>query len=451
MSRISFLQDMLTSLFDRRLEGGSELDDRSFQELCQALLSSRGELSGHRIALALLDQFDHSDLESRQHWFRLLLDDYDIDTTLAVSAARAYAERQSAQNWRQLSEATLSKRFELLQRINRVPGATGRLVGMRESLLELLPENEDLARVDSDFEQLFHRWFNQGFLVLRQIDWDTPASILEKIIRYEAVHAINDWSELRSRLQPDDRRCFAFFHPAMPDDPLIFVEVALTRSLPESIQSVLSTERDALAATEADTAVFYSISNCQTGLRGVSFGNFLIKQVAKELAGQLGNIKTFRTLSPVPSLAQWIRKRDQSLCSARLNELAEQALRRIDRPTGIPDAEDQTAEDSESMRVLVAHYLVNTRRQSGEPNDPVARFHLGNGASLSSVLANADNSPRGASQSGGVMVSYLYDLNVVESNHEAYAQERTVATSKEVENLLRSLPDTDVLMKTANG
>jgi len=445
MSRISFLQDMLTSLFDRSLSSNTRIDDRPITELTDALLSSRGELSGNRIAAALLDRFDSADSDGQLEWFRLLLAEYDIDAELAVAKARAYAEQQSVENWRSLSRATESVRQELLRRLNRVPGATGRLVTMRKTLLSTLSAEPELARVDSDFEQLFSSWFNRGFLLLRQIDWDTPASILEKIIEYEAVHAINDWSDLRRRLQPDDRRCFAFFHPAMPDDPLIFVEVALTHSLPSSIQSVLTAKREIMAATDADTAVFYSISNCQLGLRGVSFGNFLIKQVADELAAELADIKYFRTLSPVPFFVDWLRERDAESADPLINELAGQALSLAQAAAPLPEL---SADTTTAVRTLVGHYLVHVRRQDNQPLDPVARFHLGNGASLSSILSGADISATGRDRSASVMVSYLYDLDAVESNHEAYAQERTVTCSKEVENLLRSLPDIDNAKQT---
>lgn len=446
MSRISFLQDMLTSLFDRNTNSNQRLDDRDISELCDALLSSRGELSGNQIARAILDRFDVADAEGRHDWFRHLLTAHDIDAAAAVAAASAYAENQSAIHWKELAKATESSRLELLRRVNRVPNATGRLVAMREELLPLLKSEQELARVDNDFEQLFSSWFNRGFLVLRQIDWDTPASILEKLIEYEAVHAINDWSDLRRRLQPADRRCFAFFHPAMPDDPLIFVEVALTQSLPASVQSILAADRDILAEADTDTAVFYSISNCQPGLRGVSFGNFLIKQVAKELADELDNIKTFRTLSPVPSFMGWLRERKSNEQHDGLDDLVDLAM-----DIESEGLEGVVEEKLYALNSLMAHYLVHVRRDNSEPRDPVARFHLGNGASLSSIVGAADHSAKGLSQSAGIMVSYLYDLDAIEINHEAYAQERTVTHAKAVENLLKSLPDSGDRKQIANG
>jgi len=445
MSRFAYLQDMLSSLVERYTVNSEQVDNRNLQELCTSLLSGRGELSGNHMANSILnllesaaDDYQKSigestevdEPESVQAFFELLLTEYDIDAPGAVVAAKAYAENASLQNWKALRAATESRRQELLRRLNRAPGATGRLVALRAVLLTLLRNNAQLRRVDSDFEHLFNSWFNRGFLLLRQIDWNTPASVLERIIQYEAVHEINDWADLRSRLEPEDRRCFAFFHPAMPDDPLIFVEVALTRSAAESIQSVLQPGRSPLPADDADTAVFYSISNCQVGLKGVSFGNFLIKQVANELAREFPNLSTFRTLSPVPSFMSWVDALSQESDLAEARTVAKQLSE---------DGGELSDQQQVELCALAAHYLTTVRRADHQPQDPVARFHLGNGASLSQVFALADVSSKGLSQSASVMVSYLYDLEAIAANHESYATERTIATSREVENLLASL------------
>ncbi len=461
MSRLSFLTDILSSLFDREALNDAKTDARPVAELCNALLSGRGEMSGNRTAIAILEYFEQSDEQAQREFFQLLLNQFDIDPQAAVDAATAYSQDATPEHWRALLETTEPTRQELLRRINRFPGATSRLVAVRKRLLDFLRDTPDFSRIDADFEHLFTSWFNRGFLVLRQIDWDTPASILERIIRYEAVHAINDWTDLRGRLHPHDRRCFGFFHPAMPDDPLIFVEVALTRSLPDSIQSVLSPERDALSPLDADTAVFYSISNCQRGLRGVSFGNFLIKQVANELKAEFPNLTTFRTLSPVPSLMTWVSKQDDT--NTELSEA-------FDVMTAFARSEADAEDDASVNKVkgLTAEYLTNQRRDDRQPMDPVARFHLGNGASLSEILVQADTSDKGLSQSAGVMVSYLYDLDAVESNHEAYAGERQIVASKEVEAMValarpdpKAKPDSkvkldakarlDKVRKVANG
>ena len=252
---------------------------------------------------------------------------------------------------------------------------------------------------------LFASWFNRGFLVLRPINWSSPAEVLEKIIAYEAVHAIDSWDDLRRRLQPSDRRCFGFFHPAMPDEPLIFVEVALNKGVPNSVQTLLADGRDPIAAEEADTAVFYSISNCQAGLAGISFGNSLIKQVAADLARDLVGLETFVTLSPIPGLNKWLET------------------------TSIAALKDA------SLEVQAAHYLLSAKREDKLPVDPVARFHLGNGAAVHAVHAEADLSDNGMRQSGGAMVNYLYDLTQITTNHEKFVVEKIVAASAEVHAL----------------
>ena len=257
--------------------------------------------------------------------------------------------------------------------------------------------------MDLDFRHLFASWFNRGFLVLRPINWESPADILDKIIAYEAVHAIHSWDDLRSRLQPADRRCFGFFHPAMPNEPLIFVEVALSRGIPGSVQGVLADERETIAAEEADTAVFYSISNCQAGLAGISFGNSLIKQVVADLSRELPNLKTFVTLSPIPGLNRW-KKEITALDGGSENDQLQ----------------------------LAAHYLLKAKRPDGSPYDPVARFHLGNGALVHAVHANADLSDNGRAQSGGTMVNYLYDLSLISKNHERFASAQDVVASPAV-------------------
>jgi malonyl-CoA decarboxylase len=300
-------------------------------------------------------------------------------------------------------------RQELIRRLNRLPGATEDLVRMRADLLRLGRKDPELKALDLDFQHLFQSWFNRGFLVLRPISWESPAHILEKIIAYEAVHAIDSWDDLRRRLEPADRRCFAFFHPSMPDEPLIFVEVALTKGIPNSVQALLREDREALAEEEADTAVFYSISNCQAGLASISFGNSLIKQVVSDLSTELTTLKTFVTLSPIPGLTRWLEEADQDIA--------------------IDDS------DPEQVRALAAYYLLHAKRSNGLPYDPVARFHLGNGAMVHAVHAEADISHKGQSQSLGTMVNYLYDLKSVSQNHEAFASQAEVISSSDVKSL----------------
>ena len=301
---------------------------------------------------------------------------------------------------------------------------------MRADLLGLLRDEPGLARIDADFRHLLGSWFNRGFLVMQPIDWNTPAAVLEKIIAYEAVHEIDSWEELRRRVGPEDRRCFAFFHPSMPNEPLVFVEVALTREVPGSIQEVLASERERVAADSAKTAVFYSISNCQVGLKGVSFGAFLIKQVAEDLAHDLPKLETFVTLSPVPGFAGWLAAeagRDPDLPAA-------QALTALNRNDWDDDAKRQEAVKGQVLP-LSAQYFLDMKRTDGLPPDPVARFHLGNGAQLLDIHWMGDKSEKGIAQSHGLMVNYLYDLDKIEENHEAYVSDGKIAASRKVRNL----------------
>ena len=446
MNRISYFQDMLASLFNSRLGPARRNDKRALVELAEDLLSERGEASGVQTAQSLLDKFAGADSAGKLAFFVALADSFDIDTGELSRLTNAYANDRSAGNLTALIAKAEPRRQELLRRLNLAPGGTERLVRMREDLLRVLRDNPDLTRIDVDFEHLFSSWFNRGFLVLRHIDWSTPADILEKIIRYEAVHAINDWDDLRRRLQPPDRRCFAFFHPAMPSEPLIFVEVALMKGIPGSIQRLLAEERDPVDPTEADTAVFYSISNCQAGLKGVSFGNFLIKQVATDLARDLPNIQTFVTLSPIPGFTAWLKKTAAERPTSRVAEIAAM----LDAGGKAP-AEHLDSLPEVELRTLAGYYFMVERRADGRPLDPVARFHLGNGASLKNIHAKGDVSEKGLQQSAGMMVNYLYDLTRIEQNHEAYVRDNKVAATREV----RNLPDANDLLlargKTVNG
>ncbi|PWR02616.1 decarboxylase [Meridianimarinicoccus roseus] len=413
---MNMFADILSSVFERRQwiwerppKPGARLDD-----LARTLMGNRGEATGMALAHDLLQAYAASSPEARRAFFDFVMHDLDIDADAVRAALAAYENDPGKATYRAYAEAAEPRRQELIRRLNQVPGGTARLVGMRSDLLKILPEAPHLAPLDLDFRHLFASWFNRGFLVLRPINWETPAHLLEKIIAYEAVHAIGSWSALRARLKPADRRCFAFFHPAMPDEPLIFVEVALTRGIPGSVDRLLADDRDETRAADADTAVFYSISNCQTGLAGVSFGHLLIKQVVEDLSRALPGLKTFVTLSPVPGLAGWAKQTGQTLDPAA------------------PDA----------LRQLTARYLLEAKRGE-EPRDPVARFHLGNGAILHAVHADADLSEKGRAQSGGAMVNYLYDLRKLAENHDRYAKQATIAASADVRALAKAAKKTD--------
>lgn len=408
---MSLLADLLSTLIDRRLPvlGGGRADGRSIETLCRDLIGNLGEVTGYAIARQILDQYEAMDDIQKQAFFTFLNNEMDIDTDAVIAAATSYAAEGSVTNFGRLMRDAEAPRQELARRLNQAPGATGRIVAMRNDLLRFKKTDPTLAKLDADLRHLLSSWFNRGFLVLRPINWQSPAHVLEKIIAYEAVHAIDSWDDLRRRLQPSDRRCFGFFHPAMPDEPLIFVEVALTKGIPGSIQSVLSEKRAPLSEEQADTAVFYSISNCQAGLAGISFGNSLIKQVAGDLSTALPQIGTFVTLSPIPGLMKWMTELDLS-----------------DRKN-----------DPEMLRALATRYLLEAKREDGLPRDPVARFHLNNGASVHEVHTGADLSANGLAQSGGVMVNYLYDLARITENHEAFATSQKVAASAALRTLAR--------------
>lgn len=442
MNRINYLSELLSSVFARQEQKQKIDSGGSFFELSDALLSRSGEKSGNELARALLNRFAIASDQEKLEFFQLLASRFDINAEHALRAAQHYAENKNAEHLTILMDSVEPRRQELFRRLNRVPGATNELVQMRACLLKLSRQYPELLSIDVSLLHLFRSWFNQGFLVLREIDWHSPANILEKIIAYEAVHAINSWSELRSRLQPDDRRCFAFFHPAMLDEPLIFVEVALVQRFPETIDTVLAHQRKVLPDTDATMAVFYSISDCQKGLAGVSFGNFLIKQVARELSRQLPSLKAFCTLSPVPGFMQWVNRTMDSGSESQAPE-DEQARHRslhaecrLARQVADGEVATISTEQSAQMKSLVTHYLVNEKRSDHLPLDAVARFHLGNGASLDAILPEADNSAKGLSQSAGIMVSYRYDLDKVEDNHEAFANEQRVVVSSDVRELM---------------
>ncbi|HXF46697.1 MAG TPA: malonyl-CoA decarboxylase [Burkholderiaceae bacterium] len=404
--------------------------------LARALLSERGEASGVALATELLTAYEALDEAQRVGFLTTLAQQFGADRERLRRALDRYLAEPTPRNEVALHAAAEPRRQELVRRLNLAPGGTGRLLAMRADLLRALEHDAELAIVDADFRHLFSSWFNPGFLVLKRIDWNTPALILEKIIRYEAVHEISSWDDLRRRIDPEDRRCFAFFHPVLPGEPLIFVEAALTDGMPAAIAPLLAVERDAVAAHKATTAVFYSISNCQVGLRGVPLGNFLIKRVVEELKRDLPNLRQFVTLSPVPDFMAWLRRRHQQ------DEAA--ALRTEDLAALQSDGWHRDAALARRLRPLltaaIAEYFLRARDTGGRVLDPVARFHLNNGARLERINWLADLSPKGLAQSAGFMVNYLYDLRQIEENHERFVKAGEVVASRAVQRLLPPEP-----------
>jgi len=447
---VSFFSEIIETLTERgrallgRKDPGAAISHVDLAALGELLLSRRGEASGVALAQALLESYAQATMPERLGFLRALAERFGPDRTRLQRAIEAFREEESADTLSDLHVAAEPRRQELFRRLNLAPGGTAALLRMREDLLGHVPEHPELRAVDADFTHLFSSWFNRGFLVLKRIDWTTPANILEKIIRYEAVHAIHDWDELRNRLAPDDRRCYGFFHPQLVDEPLIFVEVALTRSVPDAVGPLLDLSRQPIGAEDATTAVFYSISNTQRGLGGVSFGAFLIKQVVENLQAELPNLKTFVTLSPVPGFAAWLARERAREESPVLDEAAREALTLLDEPGW--SAEPEVAERvRKAIMPAAAYYLLKARTASGRPVDPVARFHLGNGARLERLDFLGDVSAKGLRESHGLMVNYLYALEEIERNHEAFAEKSAIAASAEVKRILRNdLPARDL-------
>ncbi len=404
--------------------------------LAEILLSGRGEASDVAVAREFLKAYDGLTEHERLSFLALLEQRFGPDPARLERALRMIRERPTAGAAREMHDAVESRRLELFRRINLSPGGTKGLLKMRDDVLRNLPAHPELASVDEDFKHLFSSWFNRGFLVLRRLDWTTPANILEKIIRYEAVHEISSWDDLRRRLEPPDRQCFAFFHPAMDDEPLIFVAVALTSEVPDAIAPLLANHRNPIPAGQATSAVFYSISSCQSGLKGVPLGDFLIKQVVEELKRDHPSLRTFVTLSPVPGFMRWLAQEREKEASEHVAKEDRPLLSRLDSPDWHLDA-DAAGRLKARLLPAVAAYLLVVRDTSGKPVDPVARFHLGNGARLKKIRWLGDPTPKGLRQAAGFMVNYLYELDRLERNREAFARRGEIASSHSVRRLLR--------------
>ncbi len=429
MTARSFLNSILRSVAAPVDSARSaERKAREAIALCHALLSERGEVSGAALARDALAAYDALPANAFQPYISLLAKDFSPAPISIAAAAAAYAIDPSPHNLVALQRAVESPRQKLFRRLNVAPGATAALVDMRRRLLRELKANPDWVGVDADLEHLFGSWFNRGFLRLERIDWRTPALILEKLIEYEAVHEIAGWKDLHRRLA-SDRRCFAFFHPALPEEPLIFIEVALTERISTTVAPLLDPDSPEVDPARADCAMFYSITNCQDGLRGISFGNLLIKQVVHELGREFPRLKTFATLSPVPGFRAWLAG------IARDYAVSVPDLARLDERDWF-----ENAAVAERLRPplmgLCAHYLTAVKKDD-EPLDAVARFHLGNGARMEKLNWLADTSKPGMQRSAGIMVNYLYRLADVEKNHEAFVREHDVAASHELKKLAR--------------
>jgi malonyl-CoA decarboxylase len=408
------IKEWIQQVTDRALEildlksDGVPLDDLIAQ--CHAVLSRKGEATGLALAGSVVASWHALDESEHLAFFRSLIEEFGPDRARLNQAIADYQSSNDETFAMALHQAAEAKRQELFRRMNAAPNGLQTLILMREALRKLLRDHPELKPIDQDLVHLFTSWFNKGFLKLERINWQTPAAVLEKLIQYESVHEIQGWDDLRRRLD-EDRLCFAYFHPVIPDEPLIFVEVALVRGIADAIGPLLDTPP--APPVTADTAVFYSINNCQPGLAGVSFGNLLIKQVVSVLQAEHPKLKRFVTLSPIPGLRKWLDTEGQEYLSLF-----------------------ETSTDLSELKPIVAQYL--TSAQGAKLKDPVARFHLGNGATLERINANADLSSRGQKQSFGFMVNYLYELDDIVSNHEQLMETGHIATSKDVQQLLKN-------------
>ena len=393
-----------------------------------------GEATGLAHAQEILDRYKMLEASEKQSFFEEVLNRFGTEDDNLQKAIANWQKSQDESSARRLHFASEPRSQNLFRRLNQVPEATLTLVEMRSDLLSMLRDMPDLKELDQDFAHLFASWFNRGFLELQQIDWTTSAEVLEKIIAYEAVHEINGWDDLRQRVAAPDRRLYGYFHPALGMEPLIFVEVALTDRVPSTIKSILDKDRPELSPEKATTAVFYSISNCQKGLKGISFGNFLIKQVVETLRQEFPNLETFITLSPVPGFRKWAMKQlddpDTFLTSHDLDLINTLAAAESD------EAVLDIAKGNQNLARLAVKYLVKARAQNGGVVDLVARFHLGNGARLENIHLLGDITSNGISNSWGCMVNYQYHVSEIERNHEAYVNNDEIIVSQNISHLL---------------
>ncbi len=404
--------------------------------LCETLLARKEENAGIKLVGQILDTYQSFSEDDRCRFLNALAERFGPDPARLDRAILAYQASPDDLAFRELQAAVEPRRQRLIRLLNFVPNGTFKIVQMRADAIRLKSKLPKFSQLDSDFAHIFRSWFNRGFLVLKQVDWSSPAQVLAKIIQYEAVHDIKDWSDLQSRIDPEDRRCFAFFHPQMPEEPLIFIEVALTLEIPATIESVLTGKRQVIRANEARTAVFYSISNCNIGLRGIPFGNFLIKQVVEVLRRELPNLDTFVTLSPLPGFAGWLARERKASAEGIISPEEARSLQTLDF-----EGWSKTPETSEAVRPLLvsaaARFLLQAKDENGLPADPVQRFHMSNGARLNRINWLGDVSGRGLKQAHGFMVNYLYDLKAIEANQEAIAVNGTIDVNPAVRDQLK--------------
>ncbi|MDA9663330.1 malonyl-CoA decarboxylase [Candidatus Pelagibacter sp.] len=427
---ISSIADAGKKLFTKKDFKKNDLD--SIINLCDDLISNKGAAFGITVARDITELYQTLSQENKLLFFKKINEKYKPSFTGVNKAITIYKDSQNEKTLFNLFRASEGKRRELFRRMNMAPNGTSSIVFLREDLLKVLNDNKDLKSLDNDLRHLFREWFNPGFLKLEKITWDTKAAVLEKIIQYERVHQMKDMNELKRRLG-EDRRFFSYFHPALEDEPIIFVQVALTKGLGKSIQELMKPSTG--DKKDSDTATFYSISNCQEGLSRVTLGNFLIKRVVYEIQEELPFIKNFGTLSPIPGFADWFSYLEDAKIKNILGKLSNLDLSFL-KSRDFKIGDKRIIENKEAIKKLVSHYIVNEKNNKGLPINEVSRFHLGNGAIVDDIIINANISEVGFKRSFGVMINYLYELKNIEKNHEDYINNKKVIFSDKLKKYL---------------
>ncbi|MDR0454219.1 MAG: malonyl-CoA decarboxylase [Deferribacteraceae bacterium] len=452
MQKISKLPKFVTAQ-----EGSPPLMKDIFSLLNECAYAKGGEVSARAHAKTLADMYLRLDKKDRKSFLQVLSFEYSPDYARLAEAFTKYsvaADIQSRCNAEiALRTVMYSPRKRILTQFNAIPAGIKFLVDLRAELLDFMKELPELNVLDSELKDCLASWFDVGFLDLVRLTWNSPAAVLEKLIKYEAVHKVASWRNLKKRLDEGDRRCYAFFHPKMPVEPLIFVNVVLTDKLEDNIQNLLDENTPSNDASQATTAIFYSISNCQYGLRGISFGNFLLKRVIDSMSRDFPKIKNFATLSPIPGLIKWMENNPEELTGACYPSdwkyLAKAGVTSPQSPIfrDIVKNPQKYFDNTELITALktplirTAAKFLTTLHADGRPIDFVARFHLGNGARVEKLNWMADNSPKGVSQSLGLMVNYLYDISKLEKNIEKFTVEGKISASSAIKEMTERVSD----------
>ena len=431
------LKEIISSIADvgQKLFKKAELkkdDLETIISLCDDLISNKGAAFGITVARDITNLYQSLSFNNKLLFFKKINEKYKPSHTKVTEAIENYQKTQNDKNLYKLFVTSEGKRRELFKRMNMAPNGISTIVSLREDLLKILDENKDLVPLDDDLRELFKSWFNPGFLKLAKITWETKAAVLEKIMKYERVHEIKDMDELKRRLG-EDRRFFSYFHPALEDEPIIFVQVALTNGLGKSIQEITKPRSD--GDQKYDSATFYSISNCQEGLSRVTLGNFLIKRVVFEIQEELPNIKHFGTLSPIPGFRDWFSYLEDVKIKNILGEMSIDNISFL-KSSDLKVGDPRIVSNKAAITKLVAHYLMNEKNHKQLPINDVCRFHLGNGAIIDDIIINANVSEVGLNRSFGVMVNYLYELKNIEKNHEEYINNKTIIISDKLKKII---------------